>query len=244
MIEVGGVRVGLTICEDMWEPGPPASLEAERARELIVNPSGSPYLRGKGVERERMFAERARGYGVPVAFCNLVGGQDELVFDGHSFVVDAERRDRRPGARSSSRTCWSGSSAATAGAASRQPLDDLDEVYARAGARRPRLRRARTASSASIVGLSGGIDSALVALIAADALGPERLTCVVMPSPHSSDETQADARAIAQQPRRRADRAPDRAPRWRAYDAMLGEHWSRRRGSPPRTSRRGSAATC
>ena len=78
----------------------------------------------------------------------------------------------------------------------------------------------------ALVGLSGGIDSALVALIAADALGAEQLTCVVMPSPHSSAETQADARAIAAQPRRRADRARRSSAAMDAYDEILGEHWS------------------
>ena len=89
-IEVGGDRVGLTICEDVWTPGPLASSEAEEGAVLIANPSGSPYHRGKGREREVMFAERARAYGAAFAFCNLVGGQDELVFDGHSLLVDAE----------------------------------------------------------------------------------------------------------------------------------------------------------
>jgi NAD+ synthase (glutamine-hydrolysing) len=83
--EIAGTRVGLTVCEDLWVEGPPASLEAAEGAELIANPSGSPYHRGKGREREEMFAARARAYGTHLAFCNLVGGQDELVFDGHSF---------------------------------------------------------------------------------------------------------------------------------------------------------------
>ena len=87
-IEVGGRRIGLTVCEDIWQPGPPASQEAAEGARLIVNISASPYHAGKGAERERMFAERAREDGVPIAFCGLVGGQDELLFDGHSFVVD------------------------------------------------------------------------------------------------------------------------------------------------------------
>ena len=91
-IEVAGTRVGLTICEDFWVEGPPASTEAAEGAELIANPSGSPYHRGKGREREEMFAERARAYGAHFAFCNLVGGQDELVFDGQSFVVDPAAR--------------------------------------------------------------------------------------------------------------------------------------------------------
>ena len=90
VVDVAGTQVGLTICEDLWEPGPPASAEAESGAELIVCPSGSPFYRGKRADREAMFARRARDYGVPIAFCNLVGGQDELVFDGSSFVVGAD----------------------------------------------------------------------------------------------------------------------------------------------------------
>ncbi len=87
-IELGGQLVGLTVCEDIWLPGPPASQEAADGARLIVNISASPYHAGKGLERERMFGRRAREDGVPIAFCGLVGGQDELLFDGHSFVVD------------------------------------------------------------------------------------------------------------------------------------------------------------
>src|SRR4051794_9715653 len=81
------LKVGLTVCEDVWAPGGPAQEEADSGAQLIANPSGSPYHRGKGREREEMFAERAREYGALFAFCNLVGGQDELVFDGHSFLL-------------------------------------------------------------------------------------------------------------------------------------------------------------
>jgi NAD+ synthase (glutamine-hydrolysing) len=77
-IAVGGEEVGLTICEDIWAPGPPAEAEAAAGATLIVNPSGSPYHRGKGRERVEMLAERSRAYGTHFAFCNLVGGQDEL----------------------------------------------------------------------------------------------------------------------------------------------------------------------
>jgi NAD+ synthase (glutamine-hydrolysing) len=223
VIEVGGVRVGLTICEDMWEPGPPASLEAERGAELIINASGSPYLRGKGADREEMFAERARSLGVPVAFCNLVGGQDELVFDGHSFVVDAEGRTVVRGAQfEPDLLLWEVGAAAAAEPA--PALDDLDEVYGalvlgvRDYVRKNGFERA-------LVGLSGGIDSALVALIAADALEPERLTCVVMPSPHSSDATQEDARRIARNLGAELIELPIE-PAMDAYHGTLGDHWS------------------
>jgi NAD+ synthase (glutamine-hydrolysing) len=194
-VEVAGTRVGLTICEDCWVEGPPASLEAEGGAELIVNPSGSPYHRGKGVEREQMYAERARAYGTAFAFCNLVGGQDELVFDGHSLVFDAEGNLIARAAQFEEEllVCDLGSDPPEPLA---ETLSDLDEVYA---ALKLGLRDYVRKNGFEHVALaiSGGIDSALVATIAVDALGPERVTCVVMPSPHSSDETQADARAIA-----------------------------------------------
>jgi NAD+ synthase (glutamine-hydrolysing) len=88
LIEVDGVLVGLTICEDIWQPGPPASVETLAGAQLILNISASPYERGKPERRERMIQQRARDYLAPVAFCAQVGGQDELVFDGHSFVCD------------------------------------------------------------------------------------------------------------------------------------------------------------
>jgi len=88
VLDVGSHRIGLTVCEDVWEPGPPATEEALAGATLIVNISASPYHAGKGAERERMFAQRARDNLAYVAFCGLVGGQDELVFDGHSCVID------------------------------------------------------------------------------------------------------------------------------------------------------------
>jgi NAD+ synthase (glutamine-hydrolysing) len=194
-IEVAGTKVGLTVCEDVWEDGPPASNEATEGATLIANPSGSPYHRGKGREREAMFAERARGYGTYLAFCNLVGGQDELVFDGHSFVVDpsGEVIARAAQFEEELLVC---EVPAGAPAQLAEPLSDLAEVY---GALVLGLRDYVRKNGFRHVGLalSGGIDSALVALVAVDAIGPENVSCVVMPSPHSSDETQSDARTIA-----------------------------------------------
>jgi NAD+ synthase (glutamine-hydrolysing) len=90
VLELGDARLGLTICEDIWTPGPPASDEALAGAPLILNASASPYHAGKGVQRERMLIQRARDNLAAVAFCNLVGGQDELVFDGHSLLIDHE----------------------------------------------------------------------------------------------------------------------------------------------------------
>jgi NAD+ synthase (glutamine-hydrolysing) len=194
-IDAGGLRVGLTICEDVWVPGPPASTEAEQGAMLIANPSGSPYHRGKGHERMEMFAARSRAYGAYFAFCNLVGGQDELVFDGQSLVTDPNGNliARASQFEEELLVC---EIPVTEPAPVAQPLSDLDEVY---GALVLGLRDYVAKNGFQHVGvaLSGGIDSALVALLAADAVGPERLSCVVMPSPHSSSETQGDARTIA-----------------------------------------------
>ncbi len=199
VIEVGAEHVGLTVCEDLWVPGPPASDEAASGAGLIVNISASPYQAGKGAEREALFAQRATENGVHVAFCGLVGGQDELVFDGHSFVLDASGKtiararqfeedllicEIEPGGRSAGRL---------------QPtIEPLEaEIYA---ALTLGLRDYvdKNGFRHVVLGLSGGIDSALVACLAVDALGPERVTVVVMPSPYSSPATQGDARALAQ----------------------------------------------
>jgi NAD+ synthase (glutamine-hydrolysing) len=226
LIELDGARIGLTICEDVWFAGPPASTEALSGASLLINASASPYHRGKGVVREAMIAERARENGVAMALCNCVGGQDELVFDGHSVVVDAEGRTLaragqfaeellvcdlalsgpapapRPDGFRAARVITdidrpSREPTAPVEPSLAVPLDPVAEVYA---ALTVGLRDYvhKNDFSHVVLGLSGGIDSALVAVIAADALGSDRVSCVVMPSPHSSEETQADARRIAE----------------------------------------------
>jgi NAD+ synthase (glutamine-hydrolysing) len=194
-VDVGGTRVGLTICEDCWTEGPPASTEVAEGATLIANPSGSPYHRGKGREREALFGELARSYGAHFAFANLVGGQDELVFDGQSLLIGpgGEVLARAAQFEEELLVCDLG---AVAPCRVAEPLSDLAEVY---GALVLGLRDYVHKNGFEHVGiaLSGGIDSALVALLAVDALGRERVTCVVMPSPHSSSGTQGDARNIA-----------------------------------------------
>ncbi len=241
LIEVAGVSLGLTICEDIWEPGPPAIAEALSGAQVIVNLSASPYHAGKGLERERMLTQRARDNTCAVVFCNMVGGQDELVFDGHSVAIDQDGRllarapqfaealtfcTLDPGAvaarrlqdtrhRAAVRRARDGSEGACPPACvvatvelpagrehsevggERAPLmDPEEEVYA-ALVTGVRDYADKNGFERVVLGLSGGIDSALVALVAADALGGERVTCVVMPSPYSSEATQADARMIA-----------------------------------------------
>jgi NAD+ synthase (glutamine-hydrolysing) len=194
-VEVGGLTVGLTICEDVWAPGPPAQTEAEQGARLIANPSGSPYHRGKGREREAMFAERSRAYDAYFAFCNLVGGQDELVFDGQSLVTAPDGTVIARAAQFEEELLVCEVPHDEPGPLA-EPLSDIDEVY---GALVLGLRDYVGKNGFKHVGLalSGGIDSALVAMVAADAVGADRLSCVVMPSPHSSSATQQDARDIA-----------------------------------------------
>ncbi len=195
-VEVGGLRVGLTICEDVWVPGPPAATEAEQGATLIANPSGSPYHRGKGHERVEMFAARSRAYGDLLRLLQpgRRPGRARLrrPEPGHRPRRRADR-PRRPvrGGAAGLRDPRRAGPARIA-----EPLADLDEVY---GALVLGLRDYVAKNGFRHVGvaLSGGIDSALVALLAADAVGPERLSCVVMPSPHSSSATQGDARTIA-----------------------------------------------
>jgi NAD+ synthase (glutamine-hydrolysing) len=238
MIEVNGVAIGLTICEDIWEPGPPATTEALAGAQVIVNLSASPYHAGKPLEREQMLIQRARDNTAIVLFCNLVGGQDELVFDGHSVAIDptGDVVARAPQFEEALTVCT-----VDPGAVAALRLRDARH---RAGVRRDREQRTsdpvatfarlalpgidgivegpvaeaiepeeeiytalvtgvhdyveKNGFESVVYGLSGGIDSSLVALIACDALGPERVTSVVMPSPYSSEETQADARRTAE----------------------------------------------
>jgi NAD+ synthase (glutamine-hydrolysing) len=236
LVHVDGVAVGVTICEDIWVPGPPLTDEALAGARLIVNISASPYQAGKGCDRERMIAQRARDNQAAVAFCALVGGQDELVFDGHSFVVDhegaviaratqfaeellvcdvdvaaagaARLRDtrQRPAAREHQAAIADLGSFATEAGATAAPhahggpvaelLDPIAEIYA-ALVLGTRDYVTKNGFEHVVLGLSGGIDSTLVALVAVDALGPERVTCVTMPSPYSSPGTREDAEALA-----------------------------------------------
>jgi NAD+ synthase (glutamine-hydrolysing) len=235
LIELNGIPIGLTVCEDIWEPGPPLTDEALSGARVIVNLSASPYHAGKGLEREAMLVQRARDSNVAVVFCNLVGGQDELVFDGHSVVidVDGEILARTPQFEEAFTVCTLDPSAIFArrlqdarhrpavrrsgGRAVRTlaqlevpaprtgevggtvaPVLDADEELYRALVLGVHDYVGKNGFQHVVVALSGGIDSALVALVAVDALGPERVTFVSMPSPYSSEGTKGDARAIAE----------------------------------------------
>ena len=196
VIEVGGVPVGLTVCEDIWHPGFPESEEAAAGAKLIVNASASPYHRGKGLARERMVAERARSNGAAFALCNMVGGQDELVFDGGSVVLAADGEVLARASQFEPELLFCDLTPAGPNRIAEPIGSEEGEVYS---ALTLGLRDyvEKNGFERVVLALSGGIDSALVALIAADALGADRVSVVVMPSPNSSPETQADARTIA-----------------------------------------------
>ncbi len=229
LLDLGGIRIGLTICEDIWFPGPPASTEALAGAGLVVNLSASPYHRGKPAEREEMVQGRARETGCAFALCNAVGGQDELVFDGHSVIVDAAGETIARAAQFSEELLVADLSLPAPDPGGEGAEDRPGNIETRLVASiecpeppepppPPRLAEPLAPEEAEVYealvvglrdyvgkngfghvvfGLSGGIDSALVALVAADALDPSRVRCAIMPSPHSSTETQDDARAIA-----------------------------------------------
>src|SRR3954452_20371369 len=200
LIEVDGALIGLTVCEDIWHAGFPEREEAAAGAQLIVNASASPYHRGKGRAREGMVAERARTNGVAFALCNAVGGQDELVFDGASVVIGADGETLARAAQFEPELLFCDLSlpgGGDAGASIATPLPSEEaEVYA-ALSLGLRDYVEKNGFDHVVIALSGGIDSALVALIAVDALGADRVSVVVMPSPPSSDDTQGDARTIA-----------------------------------------------
>jgi len=219
LVELNGVRLGVMICEDLWNPGPARELAAAGAQ-VLVNISASPYHAGKLQARERLFAQQARAHDVAIVYCNLVGGQDELVFDGASLVLDRRGRrvihgrqfredvvvvDLQPGQYGAARQARGPVTRLPSTARSRphlpQPdrreLGRLEEIYeALLLGLRDYVRKNHF--TMAVLGLSGGVDSALVACLAADALAPEAVVGVVMPSRYSSRATQDDARRVAQ----------------------------------------------
>ena len=233
-----GIRIGVTICEDIWHPGGPHEAQARFGQaELLINISASPYHIGKAKSRERMLAVRALDNVAALAYCNLVGGQDELVFDGGSAVFDSsgkavargkqfaedlvvadvdldevERRRLHDPRRRKSHRQWRAQAAAIeeialpircetdraplVGQPIQEPLSAPAEVYeALVVGTRDYVQK--NGFERVVVGLSGGIDSALVACIGVDALGSDNVIGVSMPSRYSSDHSKTDAAELA-----------------------------------------------
>ncbi len=227
---IGGVKVGVSICEDIWSPFGALAEQAAAGAELNININGSPFCTGKGQVRERMLATRAADAHCAVVYVNQVGGQDELVFDGGSLVFDHEGRllarggqfvdellivdvpippvyrkrllDPRgrvteallPAVEVSMAPVTRDEPLASPIAEPFEPDRELYEALV-LGTRDYCVKNGFTDV---VIGLSGGIDSTLVAVIAADALGPDHVHGVSMPSRYSSDHSKSDARALAE----------------------------------------------
>ena len=238
LLELGKTLIGPTICEDMWQPGPPATDLALAGAELLANISASPYHVGKEREREEMFVTRARDNSCFVAFCNAVGGQDELIFDGHSCVIDDEgsvlarapgfeeallvvdvdpkevvgRRLRDIRRRAVARERETPPPVAVVHVGTERPPANGKRAGGAVVPFADELEQMRLALELGlhdyvdkngfrdgvVVGVSGGIDSAVTAALAAEALGAERVHCVSMPSQYSSEGTRGDARRLAE----------------------------------------------
>jgi NAD+ synthase (glutamine-hydrolysing) len=195
VFEVGGTRVGVLICEDAWFDEPGAAAKLAGAQVLAVL-NASPFHLDKAGEREARMAERARATGLPVLFSHLAGGQDEVVFDGASFGVNArgEIGVRGPSFDEALVT------AEVEGGAVRGtvlPLPSLESQAWQALVVGVRDYLGKNGFPGAIIGLSGGIDSALVLAIAVDALGADKVRCVMMPSPYTADISWIDARDMA-----------------------------------------------
>jgi NAD+ synthase (glutamine-hydrolysing) len=233
LLRFGDVLVGPTICEDVWQPGPPATDLALAGAQLIANISASPFHVGKDREREEMLKVRARDNSAFVALCNAVGGQDELIFDGHSVVLDDEgnvlarargfeeellvvdvdpvasvgrrlrdvrrralARERRPAELTEIELPPVRTQVEPAHPELAPQLDELEQMRL---ALELGLRDYVTKNGFGdvVIGLSGGIDSALTAALCVEALGAERVHGVSMPSRYSSEGTRGDARRLA-----------------------------------------------
>lgn len=197
--EVAGIPVGISICEDIWLPDGPPHRQAQAGARLLLNVNASPFHREKAVAREEMLAARARAAGVPVVYLNLVGGQDELVFDGASVVVAADGTiiHRSPQFEEDRFVVDVPLAGEPVVPGERAPLlEPLPEVYAALTiGLRDYVRK--NGFEEVILGLSGGIDSAICATIAADALGAENVWGIGMPSRYSSQHSVDDAAALA-----------------------------------------------
>ena len=194
----GGLRLGVNVCEDIWRDDGPMAVQVGAGAGLIVNISASPFHRGKYLQRERMLKARAAGCRVPVLFCNLVGGQDELVFDGASVVIDGEGRVVGRARQFEEELLFvdlAGDGTGSRGTVSEVP-DEETEIY-RALVTGTRDYVLKNGFREVVVGLSGGIDSSLVAAIAVDALGAAAVNGLIMPSRFSAPESAAYAAELA-----------------------------------------------
>jgi NAD+ synthase (glutamine-hydrolysing) len=201
IVDVRGTAVGITICEDIWEAGP-VEKAAQAGAKVVININGSPYHLNKGNERVEIVAERARAGKVPIVYVNLVGGQDELVFDGESFVLNAAGVvTQRAAAFEEGLFVVDVDTDTTpmvpVPAKLTPLLDEVESAY-RAIVLGVRDYINKNGFNGAVLGLSGGIDSGLTLAIAVDAIGAERVQAVMMPSRYTASMSLEDARAEAE----------------------------------------------
>ena len=202
VLEIQGHRVGITICEDIWTPEPTARAAAAGAQ-LLINLNASPFHRGKRAQREQLVAQRARDHGLPVVYVNQVGGQDELVFDGASFATHADGTVAVAAPEFEEALCWLDCERDAAG----QPMIEsgqIAEPHADVAAVWQALVLGvrdyvnKNGFPGVVLGLSGGIDSAVTLAVAVDALGPERVHAVMMPFRYTATMSIEDAEQEAE----------------------------------------------
>ncbi|QHE86338.1 NAD+ synthase [Hydrogenophaga sp. BPS33] len=227
VIVVEGVRVGLLICEDAWFDVPAADAKAAGAEVLAVI-NASPFHAGKGGEREATMRERVRATGLPLVYAHLVGGQDEIVFEGRSFVLGADGA-LAGRAVSFEETLFDvafarhGAGWQIAAETDRAHSPEADLWHALVLGVRDYL--GKNGFPGAILGLSGGIDSALVLAIAVDALGKDKVRTVMMPSPYTADISWIDARDMAERLGVRYDEIAI-APQFEAFKASLANEFA------------------
>jgi NAD+ synthase len=218
-----GVRLGVPICEDVWTPDVVECI-AETGGEILLVPNGSPYEGGKTDIRVQLGVKRVIESGLPLAYINQVGGQDEVVYDGGSFVLGADRMLKAKLASFREQVATvefrrnGGGWEAMPGPIAPE-LEQKDSIY-QAMMLGLRDYVNKTGFPSVVIGLSGGVDSALTAAVAADALGPERVRTIMMPSPYTSGDSLEDAKACAEAIGVKYDIVPIE-PAMEAFRAML-----------------------
>ena len=199
VVDIAGVPVGITICEDIWDPVPAARAAAAGAK-VLINLNASPFHQGKGLERQRLVGDRARENGLPIVYVNQVGAQDELVFDGGSFAVNADGQvvAAAPGFEETvlALDVHEGSPRVISPQSLPEPLSDLALVW-QALVVGVRDYVNKNGFPGVVLGLSGGIDSAVTLAVAVDALGADRVQAIMMPFRYTASMSMEDAEAQA-----------------------------------------------
>ena len=227
VFEVEGVRMGLLICEDAWFPGP-ARRALDAGAQMLLTINASPYHLGKGAEREQGMRERVRETGLPLVYAHLVGGQDEVGFEGRSFALDAGGAVvlRAPGFEEKLALAHiQQAQAAIKIEAEVAPTQTWEAELWHALVLGVRDYVGKNGFPGVLLGLSGGIDSALVLAIAVDALGADKVRTVMMPSPYTADISWIDARDMAARLNVRYDEIAI-APQFEAFKAALAPQFA------------------